>query len=71
MNGQNNKRKVLILAGASDVLIGTAIALIGLGFFHVDISSFGIPPWAAIVIGGVIFASGAWMLIHNYSRVDE
>jgi len=71
MNGQNNKRKVLIIAGASDIFLGAVIALIGLGFFPVDVANYGVPPWVVIVVGGVIFASGTWIVLNNYSRLGE
>jgi len=64
-------RHALIISGATDALFGAAIVLAGLGFFPIDIARYGFPLWSVMLVGGVIFTSGAWMVIHNYSRLDE
>jgi len=65
------RRYVLIMSGATDVLLGAAIVLVGLGFFPIDIADYGLPLWAALLVGGLIFISGLWMVAYNYSRLDE
>lgn len=74
MNGNNpqrNRRIVLIISGAVDAVIGAVILLIGFGFFPIDLADDGIPPVVLLVIGGFMLIMGAWMAIHNYSRLDE
>jgi len=75
MNGSPNtkrtRRYVLIISGATDALLGAAISLAGLGFFPIDIPGFGLPSWVIMLVGGLIFASGIWMVAYNYSRLDE
>ena len=70
-NSKRTLRHALIISGATDALLGAGIVLAGLGFFTIDIARYGFPRWAVMLVGGVIFTSGVWMVIHNYSRLDE
>lgn len=70
-NSKRTRRYVLILSGATDALLGAAILLIGLGFFPINIANYGLPLWMVILVGGLISISGAWMVVYNYSRLDE
>jgi len=70
-NPKRNRRFILIFSGATDVLLGTAIVLVGLGFFPIDIADYGFPLWVILLVGGLIFISGVWMVAYNYSRLDE
>lgn len=70
-NPQKTKRMVMIISGAMDALIGAGILIVGLGFFPVSISDFGVPQWVILLIGGAMFIVGGWMFVHNYSRLNE
>jgi len=70
-NPQKTKRMILIVSGAMDALLGAVILIVGLGFFPVDIAEYGIPQWIVLAIGGFMFIMGAWIVVHNYSRMDE
>jgi len=70
-NASRTRRYILIVSGATDAILGAAISLVSFGFFPIDIATYGLPPWAVILVGGLIFASGVWMIIYNYSRLDE
>ena len=70
-NPKRNRRFILIFSGATDVLLGAVILLIGLGFFPIDIADYGFPLWVILLVGGLIFISGVWMVAYNYSRLDE
>jgi hypothetical protein len=65
------RRHVLIMIGATDAILGAAIVLIGFGFFPMDPGDYGIPVWVVLLVGGLIFTSGIWMMIYNYSSLDE
>lgn len=70
-NPKRTRRYVLIISGATDVLLGTAILLVGFGFFPIDIGDYGLPVWVILLVGGLTFISGLWMVAYNYSRLDE
>ena len=70
-NSKRTLRHALIISGTTDAMLGAAVVLAGLGFFPIDIARYGFPLWAVMLAGGVIFTSGVWMVIHNYSRLDE
>jgi len=70
-NSRRARRYVLIMSGATDAILGAAILLTTFGFFPIDINDYGIPYWVAILVGGLIFISGTWMVIYNYSRLEE
>ena len=70
-NPKRTRRYILIMSGATDVLLGAAMLLVGLGFFPINIADYGFPLWVVLLVGGLIFATGVWMVIYNYSRLDE
>ena len=70
-NPNRTRRYILIISGATDVLLGAAIVLVGLGFFPIDIANYGFSSWMALLVGGLLFLSGLWMIVYNYSRLDE
>lgn len=59
------------MSGATDALLGAAIVLTGLGFFPFDIASYGLPLWVVMLVGSLIFTSGVWVAVYNYSRLEE
>ncbi len=70
-NPQRSRRLAMIISGAMDAVIGIAILLISFGFFPIDLDAMGIPVWAAWLVGGALFISGTWMVVYNYSRLEE
>jgi len=59
------------MSGAIDALLGAAILLIGFGFFPIDIADYGLPIWAVVLVGGVMFPVGVWVAVYNYSRLGK
>ena len=70
-NPKRSRRLILAFSGATDVLLGAVIVLIGLGFFPIDIADYGLPLWVVMLVGVLTFISGLWMVAYNYSRLDE
>ena len=70
-NQKRTRRYVLIMSGAIDILLGVMIVLIGLDFFPINIVDYGFSPWMALLVGGLLFISGLWMVAYNYTRLDE
>ncbi|HEY5729104.1 MAG TPA: hypothetical protein VIS72_03580 [Anaerolineales bacterium] len=70
-NPYKTRRLALIFSGVMDTLLGAAILLVGFGFFPIDVADYGLPFWVVMLVGGVLFTTGVWMVIHNYSRLDE
>jgi len=71
MNTQRSRRIAFIIAGTTDGVLGAAILFIALGFFPINLNDYGIPQWIALLVGGALFISGAWMAVYNYSRLEE
>jgi hypothetical protein len=72
MNNPNKTRRIaFILSGAMDALLGGILLLIGFGFLPVDVRDYGVQPWHAIVLGGVLFVTGMWFVAYNASRLEE
>jgi len=65
------RRLVFILSGATDALIGTLLLLTGFGLLPVKVTDYGFANWHAILLGAILFVSGAWFAIHNLSRLEE
>lgn len=70
MDTQPNKRMVLIVVSAIDVVLGGIVLLIYFGFFPVDISSWGLPSWVIGAVGGVWFLSAIGVLAYQLTRID-
>jgi len=70
-NSSRTRRYILIVSVVTDAILGAAILPVSFGFFPIDIATYGLPPWTVILVGGLIFTSGIWMIIYNYSRLDE
>ena len=70
MNSQLNKRMLLIIVSAVDVLISGVVLLIYFGFLPVDISSWGIPPWVIGVVGGLWFVAALAVLFYQLTKTE-
>ena len=70
MNSQLNKRMLLIIVSAVDVLISGVVLLIYFGFLPVDISSWGIPPWMIGVVGGLWFIAALAVLVYQLTKTE-
>ncbi len=70
MNNRSNKRAVIIIASATDLLFGSAILLAYFGILPVDISDWGVPRWVIGVIGGVWFAGSLAVLVYQLTKTD-
>ena len=73
MNLPPNKtrRLVFIISGATDALLGGILLLMGFGFLPVDVTDYGFQNWHAILVGGILFATGMGFVIYNASRWEE
>jgi len=65
------KRIAFMLSGSTDALIGGILLLIGFGFLPVDVTEYGFQNWHAVLVGGILFATGIWFVAYNVSRWDE
>lgn len=70
MNPQPNKRTLLIIVSAVDVLLSGIVLLIYLGLLPVDISSWGIPRWVIGLVGGIWFASALAVLVYQLTKTE-
>lgn len=71
MNSQPNKRTILIIASAVDLILSGIVLLIYFGLFPVDISGWGIPRWVIGLIGGVWFAGSLAVLAYQLTKTTE
>jgi hypothetical protein len=65
------RRLVFILSGATDALIGAVLLLLGFGMLPIDVTEYGFQNWHAILLGAILFITGAWFVIYNLSRLEE
>ena len=70
MNSQPNKRTILIIVSAVDVLISGVVLLIYFGFLPIDLSSFGIPRSVIGVVGGLWFVSALAVLVYQLTKTE-
>ncbi len=70
MNPQPNKRMLLIITSAIDVVLSVIVLLIYFGFLPIDISGLGIPRGVIGVVGGVWFAGALAVLVYQWTRTD-
>ena len=70
MNPGSNKRMALIIAGATDAIIGGGILLIYFGLLPIDISGWGIPRRVVGLVGGVWFLAAVGFLAYQLTRTD-
>ena len=70
MNSQTNKRTLLIIVSAVDVLLSGFILLIYFGFVPIDMSSWGVPSWIIGLVGGLWFISALAVLIYQLTKTE-
>lgn len=70
MGDPQTRRKVLILAGAVDLVLSGLVLLIYFGLLPVDISGWGIPRWVIGVVGGVWFVGALVVLAYQLTKTD-
>ena len=70
MNSQPNKRMLLIIVSAVDVLLSGFVLLIYFGLLPIDISSWGIPRWVIGLVGGLWFASALAVLVYQLTKTE-
>lgn len=70
MKLQPNKRILLIIVSAVDVLLSGIILLIYFGFLPADISAWGISPWTIGLVGGLWFVSALVALVYLVTRTE-
>ena len=71
MDGRSTKRTVMLIASAADIFIGALGLLSYFGLLPFDLDGFGIPRWAAGLIGGVLFFSGVAVFAYSLSAPDS
>ena len=70
MNFQPNKRMILIIVSAVDVLLSGIVLLIYFGFLPIDTASWGIPHWVIGLVGGLWFISALAVLVYQLTKTD-
>ena len=65
------RRLVFLLSGATDTLIGSILLLLGFGMLPLDVTEYGFQNWHAVLLGAILFITGAWFVIYNLSRWEE
>lgn len=70
MNPQLNKRMLLIIVSAVDVVLSGIVLLIYFGLLPIDISSWGVPRWVIGVVGGVWFVSALAILVYQLTKTE-
>jgi len=70
MNSQPNKRMLLIIVSAVDVLFSGFVLLIYFGFLPIDISSWGVPRWVIGLMGGLWFVSALIVLVYQLTKTE-
>ncbi len=67
------RRRILITAGAMDILIGALLLVFGLGWLPAGFrpADFGMPAWA-VILGDIFFLIlGTGVFVYNFSRYYE
>lgn len=67
---ENNKRLILMYAGAMDMLMGGIALLIYFGILPVDVASWDIPRWVIGLIGAILFFPGMALFTFQLTRGD-
>lgn len=67
---ENNKRLILMYAGAMDMLIGGIALLVYFGILPIDVASWDIPRWVVGLIGSILFFPGMVLFTFQLTRGD-
>lgn len=70
MNSQPNKRMLLIIVSAVDMVLSGIALLIYFGFLPIDISSLSVPRWVVGLVGGLWFVSALIVLVYQLTKTD-
>jgi hypothetical protein len=71
MNSQPNKRLLLIIVSAVDVLISGVVLLIYFGFLPVDLSGLGVSRGVIGLVGGLWFLSALIVLVYQLTKTES
>ena len=71
MNSQPNKRLLLIIVSAVDVLISGVVLLIYFGFLPVDLSGLGVSRGVIGLVGGLWFVSALIVLVYQLTKTEN
>ena len=71
MNSQPNKRLLLIIVSAVDVLISGVVLLIYFGFLPVDLSGLGVSRGVIGLVGGLWFVSALVVLVYQLTKTEN
>jgi hypothetical protein len=66
-----SRRLLFVISGGTDALLGAILLLIGFGFLPIEVTEYGFENWHAILLGGILFATGMGFVIYNLSRWGE
>ena len=71
MNSQPNKRMLLIVVSAVDVLLSGIALLIYFSLLPIDISNWSVPPSVIGLAGGLWFVSALIVLIYQLTKTEK
>lgn len=70
MNSQPNKRMLLIIVSAVDMVLSGIVLLIYFGFLPIDLSGLSVPRWVVGLVGGLWFVSALGVLVYQLTKTD-
>ena len=69
-NSPQNKRKLIMIISAVEVVLSAAILLILFDFFPIDISGLNIPRTTVSIVAGLWFLSSLAILVYMATKTD-
>ena len=70
MNSQSNKRMLLIIVSAVDMVLSGIVLLIYFGLLPIDLSGLSVPRWVVGLVGGLWFVSGLGVVVYQLTKTD-
>lgn len=70
MNSQPNKRMLLIIVSAVDMVLSGIVLLIYFGLLPIDLSGLSVPRWVVGLVGGLWFVSALGVLVYQLTKTD-
>ena len=70
MNSQSNKRMLLIIVSAVDMVLSGIVLLIYFGLLPIDLSGLSVPRWVVGLVGGLWFVSALGVLVYQLTKTD-